>query len=122
MPSFHDFQYVRLYRTSQVRGQARFSPVSAPSAHHYPPRTIDDEQSDLSLATFQPLPTACDDFRLHDYRMETGEPRGEEQHHAGFNRPRGRVFFFGAGLDLECAERTGGVLSIAARRIRLMRV
>jgi len=37
--------------------------------------------------------------------------------HAGFRRARDRVFFFGAGV-----ERRRGWLSIAARKIRLMRV
>lgn len=39
--------------------------------------------------------------------------------HAGFKTPRDRGFFFGAGVD---RSRRGGVLSIAARRIRLIRV
>jgi hypothetical protein len=39
--------------------------------------------------------------------------------HAGFNPPRDRVFFFGAGVE---RDRRGVWLSIAARKMRLMRV
>jgi hypothetical protein len=38
---------------------------------------------------------------------------------AGFNPPRVRLFFFGVAVE---RERRGGLLSIAARKMRLMRV